>query len=250
MKLALASPADILELASEFDGRRTFYATAAVRIDDGRLREVREAVVEHARTCGFPETSARPTFDAGLPLLLREQLEIAPAEAGVAEVWNYLSLILLPDVALWRWPNPHADPGYERLIGRPRNVFRRHWWRAHLLGPALTARLGEDEIVQIVERTATLGGNPRVARAVAHSFVSSVDEARIEIDGALLAVRRMEVMRALAKRVLRVARVVALATLDDDDLSRLMSDLMSDTLAREAELLAGRVAFLEDDHDG
>lgn len=89
-----------------------------------------------------------------------------------------------------------------------------------------------------------------MARAVAHSFVSSVDEARIEIDGALLAVRRMEVMRALAKRVLRVARVVALATLDDDDLSRLMSDLMSDTLAREAELLAGRVAFLEDDHDG
>ncbi|TWG93056.1 hypothetical protein L615_006600000150 [Nocardioides sp. J9] len=166
---------------------------------------------------------------------------MVPAEAGVAEVWNYLTLVLLPDVALWRWPNPNCDPRYERLLGKPRNVFRRHWWRAHLLGPELTMRMREDELVQIVERTATLGGDPRVARAVAAAFLHAVDTQSIEVGGAPTTLKRMQIMRALAKRVLRMARVVALSTLNDEELAALMAELAELTLAAAADAVDGTV---------
>ncbi|MFG3423725.1 hypothetical protein [Micromonospora sp. NPDC047730] len=137
-----------------------------------------------------------------------------PADAPSEEVWSFLSLVLLPDVALWRWPNPLRRPGYERIIGRPRNVFRRLWTRIHSLGEDLGAHLYEDEAVAILERP-TLGAHPRVARAIAHGHL-------ITAGGAGAA--RTDILRITARRLRRLAVVVSLESLDDAQLLDLVGN--------------------------
>lgn len=58
-------------------------------------------------------------------------MRIAPAEAAAGDVWAFLALIVLPDVAHWRYPNPPGD----RVLGSDltRHVFGRMWWRAQLV---------------------------------------------------------------------------------------------------------------------
>ncbi|GIJ34439.1 hypothetical protein Vse01_35870 [Micromonospora sediminimaris] len=151
-------------------------------------------------------------FDRLLAPALYRQMAIVPADAASEEVWSFLSLVLLPDVALWRWPNLLRRPGYERIIGRPRNVFRRLWTRVHSLGEDLGAQLYEDEAVAILERP-TLGAHPRVARAIAHGHLTTAGEA-----GAA----RTDILRITARRLRRLAVVVSLESLDDTQLAQLV----------------------------
>lgn len=238
MLLTDAEPQDRIGIASGFTGRASAYATPIALASDEHLALVRAKVLEHARNCGFPLTPPASGFDDALPALLREVLSMSPADGGVAEVWNYITLVLLPDVALWRWPNSARNPSYERLIGKPRNVFRRHWWRGELLGPDLASGLNEDELVQVVERSATLGGDPRVARAVATEFRRFV-ATRVKDDGVRQSpLKRMELMRATAKRTLRLGRVVVLSTLTDAELAVLATELLES--AATAQLSDGQ----------
>ena len=46
-------------------------------------------------------------------------LEIIPADAAHDETWNFLTLVVFPDVAVQRFPDMHVD----RMIGTPRNVL-------------------------------------------------------------------------------------------------------------------------------
>ena len=64
-----------------------------------------------------------------------------PAEAAVYEVWSFVALRLLPDVAFWRWPMEPVRGGggelrhnRERFIGvdLTRHAFGRLWWTARV----------------------------------------------------------------------------------------------------------------------
>lgn len=222
-------------MAEPYHGRTTTYATAQRLADRSHLHDVRTAVVGHARAHGFPDGQPRAGFDETMPGLLLDVLEMAPAEAGEAEVWNFLSLVLLPDVALWRWPNESRNPGYERLIGKPRNVLRRHWWRGHLITPRLCPLMNEDELVQITERGATLGGDPRVARTVVETFLEFAERADFDMDGSSRPVARMRLMRGAAKRILRLARGVMLSTVESEELSQMFEELFLATAHQLAE---------------
>ena len=88
---------------------------------------------------GWPTPMTRlggPQFDRQLAAELHRQMHILPADAAVEDVWSFLSLVLLPDVACWRFP----DRSEERLRGHFRNVFRRLWWRAYILGATASFR--------------------------------------------------------------------------------------------------------------
>src|SRR5262249_23278337 len=146
VRLAEVEPSDRVEVGSAYRGRATVYATAVNIASEEHLAELRRAVLQLAERCGFPGSPPTPEFDNGLPLLLGNLMKISAVEAGCTEVWNYLTLVLLPDVAFWRWPNEKRNPSYERLIGKPRNVLRRHWWRWYLLGEELPSRMNEDEL--------------------------------------------------------------------------------------------------------
>ena len=151
-----------------------------------------------------------------MPVLLYRKMQIVPADAASEGVWSFLTLIVLPDVAVWRFPQ--RTP--ERLIGRPRNVFRRYWWRARSLGANPgdpTPELGEDQLVQIMERP-SICGNRRLAR----TFARAVIEAATSSPGVGLE----PLMRDTAKRLVRLTPFVCFEALSDDELGSQILDLV------------------------
>jgi len=169
------SPQDAAEYVStDVEGRR-FYATAPRRVDKTRLEQLRKSVIELATRHGFPgERSLRasPTFDQELAILFAESMPMLPVEAADEEVWAYITLSVLPDVAIWRWPATPGSPDrtlvdedgerkaesrVDRLLGRRRGVFRQAWWRGHLLGPDACLRLDEDNFINLTDRVSLTG---------------------------------------------------------------------------------------------
>jgi hypothetical protein len=143
-------------------------------------------------------------------------MDIVPADAAASGVWSFLSLVVLPDVVIWRYPKRSPD----RLLGHPRrNALRRLWWRAHVLGAGPQdppAHLGEDAIM---ERT-TLGGDPRVARSLCQAYFHVVSR-----DSDL---PPMRLMREATKRLIRLTPFMALGALADDALERLMIEVVGE----------------------
>jgi hypothetical protein len=130
------------------------------------IADVRAAVLETLvpwrRLGTVPHTQAA-AFDLALGRTLHEHLEIIPADAAHAETWNFLTLVVFPDVAALRFPDLHVD----RLVGGPRNVLRRPWFRQEVLGALLhsTGRpLGEDELVGLFERSALARNHALIRR--------------------------------------------------------------------------------------
>ena len=200
----------------------TWYPTAP-RVDKARIDEVRRVALEVARRHGYPQalvprSPAARRFDQQVGSALYGSMELAPVDAAQEGVWSFVSLVLLPDVALWRWPNTRELDDYERLIGRPRNVFRRLWWRAHILGPALSEALLEDEAVAIMERP-TLGADARLSRSIALHHLGACARAP--------EVSRSEVMRQTAKRLRRLSPIVAFAALEDGQLDTLVGEVVA-----------------------
>jgi hypothetical protein len=148
-------------------------------------------------------------------------MDILPADAAHEGVWSFLSLVLVPDVALWRFPNRGLREDYERLLGRPRNVFRRLWWRAYAMGEEASQRLLEDEAVAIMERP-TIGGNTRIASAVAATHLQVIAETP--------EVSRTELLREVGKRLRRLSAVITLGALEDRDLRTTVRDVFDQAL--------------------
>jgi len=157
----------------------TYYSVANQKVSDEVLSGLRKDIVALASQLGYPDSSTssgRREFDqqAG-EILDGKAIDLIPSEAANQEVWNFLTLCVLPDVAKWRYPNTKKEPDYERWLGRERNVFRKLWWRQVVLGSELTSKLGEDEAVGIMERP-NLGGNAPLARAMARATILIAEE--------------------------------------------------------------------------
>ncbi|MFF8391756.1 hypothetical protein, partial [Cellulosimicrobium funkei] len=84
-----------------------YVATGGDRVSPSRLQELREGVLDLAKQSGFPEESDRARnaeFDLRLAALLHTEMGMVPAEAASRDAWAFLALVLLPDVAFWRYP--------------------------------------------------------------------------------------------------------------------------------------------------
>jgi hypothetical protein len=195
-------------------------ATGGHPVDAEKVDEVRSTIRQVAELAGYPRPIAGSTqsFDRPCGSTLFEMMGIVPADAAEEGVWSFLTLVVVPEIGPWRFP-AQAE---ERMIGRPRNVLRRTWWRAWALGPDLERApdgcepLGEDESVQIMERP-SLGGNRRTARALQAALW------RTEQGG--LAVPRSEVMRQLARRLRATKSHISLDALADNALDALLDRL-------------------------
>lgn len=202
--------------------------TGGILVDDETLLGVQRAIRAVALEAGYPSPLSRiggQAFDRPCGTILFKEMGIVPADAAEEGVWSFLTLVLVPEIGPWRFPGLAE----ERLLGRPRNVLRRTWWRAWALGddldlaPTGCTPLGEDEFVQIMERP-SLGGNRRVARAIRDTVW------RAEMAG--LRTSRSEFVRGLALRVLAVKSHIALEALTNDQL-----DSQLDQLANEVGVL-------------
>jgi hypothetical protein len=181
---------------------------------------------------GFPELLSLPSqqaLDHACGTFLLRSMNIVPADAAEEGVWSFLSLVVLPEFAPWRFPSRTE----ERLIGRPRNALRRLWWRAWTLGPDLAwapegcTPLFEDESVQLMERS-TVSKNRRTAKAVQNALW------RAEKAGITLS--RTDLVRLLIPRVRAARSNTCLDALTDESLDELLDGLLDQVLEISGEL--------------
>ena len=225
LERAGASLSELRDLAALSHPEAEPSATGGHPVDAEKLREVQGTVRNVAEQAGFPDPLGGSTqgFDRPCGTALLSVMDIVPADAAEEGVWSFLSLVLVPEIGPWRFP----ALAEERLIGHPRNVLRRTWWRAWALGPDLSRApegcepLGEDESVQIMERP-SLGGNRRTAGALQAAIW------RAELGG--LTTPRSELMRQLARRLRAVKSHIALDSLDDESLAGLLDGLCAEAM--------------------
>ena len=174
----------------------TFNPVGGSTVSQGELKALQASMRELAADLGFPQPLGQGTseFDHRFMSLLYEKMGIVPGDAGHEGVWSFMSLVLVPELPVWRFPARTE----ERLVGTPRNALRRLWWRAHQFGAgpeSAAVLLGEDQLVQVEERP-TLGGDPVVAQAVCRAF--------LEVRDSNPGVPQELLMREGTKRLIRV----------------------------------------------
>lgn len=192
------------------------------------LKAFQSAMRDIAKEHGYPavpteKDRARVQFDRDVVPQILAVTPLLPAEASQEAVWSFLSLVVVPDVAFWRWPNSRQKDDYERILGYPRNVFRRLWWRAYTFGTAADSvghLLLEDEAVAILERT-SIGGNRVLARAIAEIHVR-----RFQAAG-----KRTDVLRDAMKRIRRLHGFVAFHCLTEHEVRTLVGDVFDQAQA-------------------
>ncbi|WP_404868546.1 DUF6339 family protein [Kitasatospora griseola] len=208
--------AELTGRAATSHNSAVYVATGGDRIPADRLRELRTGIVDLAKNAGFPDDSDRvrnAEFDLRLAALLHAEMGMVPAEAAARDVWAFLALVLLPDIAFWRYPQPPGD----RVLGTDltRHVFGRLWWRAQLVRapddpePYGALRiLGEAAFDQIYARRAALGGSPQLVRAIL----------RVWKDLNLTGLNERDSLRDFLKRLLRLAPFVLFDGIDEQAL--------------------------------
>lgn len=195
-----------------------YVATGGDRVSPAQLKELRAGVVDLAKDAGFPDDSDRvrnADFDLRLAALLHAEMGMVPAEAASRDVWAFLALVLLPDVAFWRYPQPPKD----RVLGTDltRHVFGRLWWRAQLVRSSDDPEpysalkiLGEAAFDQIYARRAALGGSPHMVRAIL----------RVWQDLDLTGLNERDTLRDFLKRLLRLAPFVLFDGIEEQALDQ------------------------------
>lgn len=223
-----------------------FAATGPPRITEAELGELRAEVLEAAKGVGFP-SDRRPdaklaAFDRAVAGVWRDKGLLFPAEAAVPEIWSFHALVLLPDVAFWRFaPVRKGDrrPNRERFVGSDltRHAFGRLWWRAHLVTArasdpdkqiGLLGVLGEADLDQILSRRRAYGGSPEVFREILRTWERRVRSPPLdELSGSSAG---REILRDFLKRLLRRGAFVALDLLDGPALTRCLDALLDEAL--------------------
>ncbi|WP_198392398.1 hypothetical protein [Brevibacterium yomogidense] len=117
------------------------------------------------------EACTDQAFDLRVGRILFNESQGSEGEFGSAQVWDFLTLIVLPDLALERFP-PSGRGGVARLTGgNRRHVFQRLWRRWNVFGEDIVEaqELTEDDYVALLERRLT-GQN----RALATKTVAEI----------------------------------------------------------------------------
>ncbi|TCM39645.1 DUF6339 family protein [Kribbella sp. VKM Ac-2568] len=210
----------------------TYSAVGGAPLGDPQLRALRSELLTLAREHGMPNQLSRQgvaAFEGQAAEIIHRSLPITPHEAAHEEVWSYLTCCWLLDVAVWRFG---MDADERRFIGNVnRNTFRRLWWRVEVLGAETDlTRLGEDELVNIMERP-TISSDRRLAKLIAAEFLLRVDRDE--------AAERMQLMREAMKRFLRLTPFVSFSALDDKALESTVSGTFDDAAASLVGLALG-----------
>jgi hypothetical protein len=203
-----------------------WHPTVPGRVDANTLHGLRDAVLLIAKEYGYPDLQLRGrhrTFDQQVGAALHRLMDIAPAEAAAGGIWSFLALVLMPDVAAWRFPDrkPERMIGTDYLFGANSHVFTRLWARAAVLSEETNNQLGEDEAVALFERS-TIGGDPRLARTIADTLVTT--------GAAHQDLARSKIMRDAMKRVRRLAVFVCFPALDDGPLRLMIKECFNQTV--------------------
>jgi len=151
--------------------------------------------------------------------------DMSPIDGFSRDVWSYITMRVLPDLALWRWKVNKTD---ERFIGgSERSCFQRLWLRSYVLGGNLASQLQEDEAVNIFERPEALGGNKRLSLAIVNFIV--VNRGVIDSNSGEKIIST-EIVKQTAKRLRRAMSVQVVQTMVDSELEKHVAHTFGETL--------------------
>ena len=215
--------------ANELPEAVRFTPTGGSPIASRMLEELREGILAIAKNNGFGGKGTRAElscFDAQAAAWLADQSVLASGEALRDDVWAFVAIVMVPDIANWRFGD---SP--ERYLGGARNTLQRLWMRGKLFDRGqesfdrwgLLEKLTEDAFVQITERP-SLGGNPVLAIAIAEAWVrASLHHGK----GAMESLTRRAILQIRARNEVR-----SLDELPAQNLSAVL-DLIFETPAAE-----------------
>ena len=179
---------------SGFEHPRRFYqASGGDRLPDEELKVARAAILAIAEKSGFPDqppsntrNQAYAKFEAAVAEWFAGWATLDVERPGVAaettrrDWWSYLTLVVLPEVACWRWVSETQGNllKHERFLGGGRNTFQRIHRRVLCLDRGtdhpdrfgLIRELKEDDFSAILERP-SLSSSPRIARMIAEELL-------------------------------------------------------------------------------
>lgn len=198
-----------------------FTPTGGNRIESEQLQSLRSSVLELAKEAGYPlpgSEEQRLSFDAVVAVALYRRMHISPAEAAKAGVWAFMACVLMPDIVRWRFPGGVEGSAVDRFLPGRRNTLQRLWWRAFLMHDptrednpyGALVHLGEDEIVQIMERPNLAGIRPLTHHVARELITTATRHPHIA---------RRDLIREAQKRLLRLSAFVSFDALDDDELA-------------------------------
>lgn len=227
------------ELLSEMLARpRVFPPTGGVQADEADLLELREQCLE---AVGAARASADPvaTWDLEMGRVLYDYARGRPGEFGSPDVWDFLTLVLLPDVVAFRLElSPSSSKGPSRSSrtarltgGNRRHVLQRLWRRWHVFGSelVLSRRLLEDDYVALLERGVT-SDRPALARAVGEHVVN------LQMSSG----ERRSYTRLFMRRLVVASGFIVVPAEAGSQVTAMIEHLHSETMARmEADLEAG-----------
>jgi hypothetical protein len=204
--------------------------TGGVRATGSALDKIRINILQLAKSAGYPALPSQQqasTFDTDAAIILAHQMPMAPAEAAKGGVWEFLSCVLLPDIVRWRFGSGGSATSIERFVSGRRNTFQRLWWRAYHLAPRtksgrrlpeLLRLLGEDELVQLMERP-SLAGIEGLPGAIAEGFLTSRQQ---HSDLA-----RRQLIREAQKRFLRLSSFLSLESISSEEVRRHVGEVFA-----------------------
>lgn len=173
-------------------------------VDADALLAFRDSLVEAARGVG----GDAQLFDLQVGRALWTHSQAIRGEFGVPEVWDLITLVLVPDLATRRF-SPHSRELIKTRFtgGSRRHVLQRLWKRWAVFGPEIvqSAKLTEDDYGNLMERRLT-SERPAVARAVAGALVNHPSSRKDA--------QRREYNRRFMRRLLMTSGIVVI---DDSD---------------------------------
>ncbi|MCD5991367.1 hypothetical protein KDX30_26145 [Pseudomonas sp. CDFA 553] len=231
--------AEATDLVTEYASLKSSASTGGTQADNVSISiaaELRSIAV----SVGFPSQSkqARSLFDQKAAIYLALNNDLKSGEALRDDVWAFMTLVLAPDLVIWRFPvkggratedKENVDP-LSRFKGGVRNSFQRLWVRGtvldrgegHMKRWELIEQLTEDAMVQIFER-ASIGGNRTLALALAEGWLRTASQ---------IGRGPMENAMRSATKILRLKnQVIDLGCLSPEELDMTVSDAFSVSLA-------------------
>lgn len=210
----------------------TYAELGGTRIRQGELATLQRELRNIAKQLGFPlllKTEKAQQFDQLTAIHLFEKMRITAHEAAKPSVWQYLCAMAVPDIVRWRFPGEGGKAtSIDRFLGGRRNTLGRLWWRAYVLRDessppdtrhSIMLTLGEDELVQLMERPA-LFGDRRLVRASAKAFLEEAARTKLP---------RQKLNREIQKHLFRRMPLVFFGALNDAQL-----EVALKTIARQA----------------
>lgn len=216
-------------LDSMYHHRVAFPATGGIRVTLNALIELRNECSEAQKAAELAPNTEQ-SFDLRLGEILTRFGTSSRNEFGIGAVWDFLTLILLPDIVSNRLGKISAESlgSRSRITGGDRrHQLQRLWRRRIVLGAELvdSRLLTEDDYVQLLERNITLERpelTQRVARKILTSGLSGQD--------------RRNYTRSMMKSVLQMSGIVHFSGNDTAHLDVAIEELHQWTISQLGDM--------------